>query len=138
MHYTRVFNPGTLLRCDSSADAEIIVDYVKTQLHFRLMNKFRVDVDPEMPADGLPDYLTFIRWVADSTGFAMESGYVRHDFVKNAVDCLILLGAEVHSRHWNEAFQQGITRAREEKALDEATNQLREMFYQSYPLSDLT
>lgn len=67
----------------------------------------------------------------------MQSGYIIYDFVENAVDCLILMGAEVHSRHWNEAFQQGITRAGEEKALDEATYQLREMFYHSYPLSDI-
>lgn len=134
MHYTQVFNPNTLLSCDSSAKASIMVEYVRTQLNFHLMNKLRVDADAAMSDDGLPDYLTFIRWVADSTGFAMQSGYVRYDFVENAVDCLILMGAEVHSRHWNEAFQQGITRACEEKALDEATDQLREMFYQSYPL----
>nr|WP_310615750.1 hypothetical protein [Pantoea cypripedii] len=137
MHYTRVFYPGTLLRCDSSANAEIIVEYVKTQLHFRLMNKLMVDADPLMSADGLPDYLTFLRWVADTVGFATEHGYVRYDFVENAVDSLILMGAEVHSRHWNDAFQQGVTRSREEKELDEATDQLREVFYQSAHFSDI-
>ncbi len=36
MHYTKMINPLTLLNCDSSASARIMVDYVKTQLNVRL------------------------------------------------------------------------------------------------------
>jgi hypothetical protein len=129
MHYTIVFNPGTLLHCDSSANAEIILEYLKTQLHFRLMNKLMVDADPSMCADGLPDYLTLLRWVADTVGFATESGYVRYDFVEHMVDSLILMGAEVHSRHWYEAFQQGVIRSRQVRDLSEISERMREEFY---------
>lgn len=129
MHYTRMINPLALLSCDSPASAKIIVDYVKTQLNVRLDNKLMVDADPQVPADGLPDYLTFLRHVAHTVGFATEHGFIKHTFVEEAVSELTLLGTDVHSFHWSTAFLQGVTRSREEKELDEATEQLREMFY---------
>lgn len=129
MHYTRMFNPGTLFRCDSSVNAGIIVEYVKAQLHSRLTDKLMVDADPAMPADGLPDYLTFLRWIADSTGFATESGFIRYDFVQDTMDSLILMGAEVHSRHWHEAFHQGVIRFREVRNLSAISEKMREEFY---------
>ena len=137
MHYTSMINPLALLSCDSPASAKIIVDYVKTQLNVRLDNKLIVDADPQVPADGLPDYLTFLRHVAYTVGFATEHGFIKHTFVEEAVSELTLLGTEVHSFHWSTAFLQGVTRSREEKELDEATEQLREMFYQSAHFSDI-
>lgn len=108
MHYTRMINPLTLLHCDSPASAKIMVDYVKTQLNFRLDYRLTIDADPQVPADGLPDYLTFLRHVAHTVGFATEHGYIRHAFIEEAVSELTLLGTAVHSRHWNGAFQQGV------------------------------
>ncbi|EKC3373785.1 hypothetical protein OPX55_000518 [Salmonella enterica] len=137
MHYTRMINPLALLSCDSPVSAKIIVDYVKTQLNVRLDNKLMVDADPQVPADGLPDYLTFLRHVAHTVGFATEHGFIKHTFVEEAVSELTLLGTDVHSFHWSTAFLQGVTRSREEKELDEATEQLREMFYQSAHFSDI-
>ncbi|EME1932101.1 hypothetical protein VWW18_004191, partial [Cronobacter sakazakii] len=85
MHYTSMINPLALLSCDSPASAKIIVDYVKTQLNVRLDNKLIVDADPQVPADGLPDYLTFLRHVAYTVGFATEHGFIKHTFVEEAV-----------------------------------------------------
>ncbi|KHE02655.1 hypothetical protein NL54_03235 [Pantoea stewartii] len=137
MHYTRMINPLTLLNCDSPASAKIMVDYVKTQLNVRLDYRLMVDADPQVPADGLPDYLTFLRHVARSVGFATEHGYIRHAFTEEAVAELTLLGTSVNSLHWNAAFHEGATRSREDKELDNATEQLRAMFYQSADVSDI-
>ena len=95
MHYTSMINPLALLSCDSPASAKIIVDYVKTQLNVRLDNKLIVDADPQVPADGLPDYLTFLRHVAHTVGFATEHGFIKHTFVEEAVSELTLLGTDV-------------------------------------------
>jgi len=132
-----MINPITLLNCDSPASAKILVDYVKTQLNARLDYRFMVDADPQVPADGLPDYLTFLRHVALTVGFATEHGYIRHAFTEEAVNELPLLGTSVHSLHWNAAFHEGATRSREDKALDNATEQLRAMFYLSADASDI-
>lgn len=137
MHYTRMLNPLTLLNCDSPASAKILVDYVKTQLNARLDYRLMVDADPQVPADGLPDYLTFLRHVAYTVGFATENGYIRHAFIAEAVNELTLLGMEINRLHWNAAFHEGAARSREDKALDNATEQLREMFYQSADASDI-
>ncbi|WP_041930903.1 hypothetical protein [Pantoea ananatis] len=137
MHYTRMINPLTLLNCDSPASAKIIVDYVKTQLNVRLDYGHLVDADPQGPADGLPDYLTFLRYVAHAVGFATEHGYIRHAFIEEAVNELTLLGTSVHSLHWNAAFHEGAIRSREDKELDNATEQLRAIFYQSADASDV-
>jgi hypothetical protein len=132
-----MINPLTLLNCDSPASAKIMVDYVKTQLHVRLDYRLMVDEDPQVPADGLPDYLTFLRHVAYTVGFAAEHGYIRDAFIEEAVNELTLLGTSVNSLHWNEAFHEGATRSREDKELDNATEQLRAMFYQSADASDI-
>jgi len=50
---------------------------------------------------------------------------------------LTLLGVNVHSRHWNTAFHQGVTLSRQEKELDDATEEARKMFYQSAGFSDI-
>lgn len=137
MHYTKMINPLTLLNCDSPASARIMVDYVKTQLNVRLGYKLMVDADPQVPADGLPDYLTFLRYVAHTVGFATEHCFIRHTFIEEAVTELTLLGGNVHSRHWNTAFHQGVTLSRQEKELDDATEEARKMFYQSAGFSDI-
>ncbi|WP_054688269.1 hypothetical protein [Pantoea stewartii] len=137
MHYTRMINPLTLLNCDLPASAKIMVDYVKTQLNVRLDYGHLVDADPQVSADGLPDYLTFLRYVAHTVGFATEHGYIRHAFTEEAVNELTLLGTSVHSLHWNAAFHEGAIRSREDKELDNATEQLRAMFYQSADASDI-
>lgn len=137
MHYTRMINPLTLLNCDSPASAKIMVDYVKTQLNVRLDYRFMVDADPQVPADGLPDYLTFLRHVAHTVGFATEHGYIRHAFIEEAVNELTLLGTAVHSRHWNGAFQQGVISSREDTELDNAIELSRAEFYQSLDAFDI-
>ncbi|PVY82393.1 hypothetical protein [Pantoea ananatis] len=137
MHYTRMINPITLLNCDSPASAKTLVDYVKTQLSARLDYRLMVDADSEVPADGLPDYLTFLRHVARTVGFATENSYIRYAFIEEVVTELSLLGTSVHSLHWNAAFHEGATRSREDKELDNATKQLRAMFYQSADASDI-
>ncbi|WP_237164998.1 hypothetical protein [Pantoea agglomerans] len=108
-----------------------MVDYVKTQLNVRLDYRLMVDADPQVPADGLPDYLTFLRHVAHTVGYVTEHGYIRHAFIEEAVSELTLLGTAVHSRHWNGAFQQGVISSREDTELDNAIEQSRAEFYQS-------
>lgn len=137
MHYIRMINPLTLLNCDSPASAGIMVDYVKTQLNVRLDYKLMVDADPQVSADGLPDDLTFLRYVAHTVGFATEHCFIRHAFVEEAVNELTLLGTNIHSRYWNTAFHQGVIRSRQEKELDDATEGAREVFYQSAGFSDI-
>ncbi|MBD8197378.1 hypothetical protein IFT35_10650 [Pantoea agglomerans] len=137
MHYTKMFNYRTLLHCDSPASAKIILDYVKTQLKARLNYRLMVDADPQAYADGLPDYLTFLRYVGYTVGYVTEHGYIRHAFIEEAVSELTLLGTAVHSRHWNGAFQQGVISSREDTELDEAIEQSRAVFYQSADAFDI-
>jgi len=75
-----MINPLTLLNCDSPALAKIMMDYVKTQLNVRLDYRLMVGADPQIPADRLPAYLTFLRNVAYTIGFAAEHGYIRDAF----------------------------------------------------------
>jgi len=71
-----MINPLTLLNCDSPALAKIMMDYVKTQLNVRLDYRLMVGADPQIPADGLPDYLTFLRNVARTVRFPTVHGYI--------------------------------------------------------------
>ncbi|WP_205955883.1 hypothetical protein [Pantoea stewartii] len=104
MHYTSMINPLTLLNCDSPALAKIMMDYVKTQLNVRLDYRLMVGADPQIPADGLPAYLTFLRNVARTVRFPTVHGYIRHAFIKKAVHELTLLETSIYSPHWDMAF----------------------------------
>ncbi|MCX8956996.1 hypothetical protein [Erwinia psidii] len=122
MHYTRIITPGAFHRSTRSfrkavaltAETESALVLISIENRFGVPDT--VDADPVAKADGLPDRLTRLRWIAHTIGFATGSGWFNVEFFDTWIVDLILLGVSIHSRHWNEAFNQGVYNAHDAAA----------------------
>ncbi|EXU77221.1 hypothetical protein ABW286_05085 [Erwinia papayae] len=117
MHYTKIITPAAFYRSTRSNNKALVL-FAETESELVLIgieNMFgvpdTVDADPVAKADGLPDRLTRLRWIAHTIGVATGSGWFEPEFFDTWIVDLILLGVSIHSRHWNEAFNQGLYNA---------------------------